>query len=174
MEDFDMRTISKYINGAAFIAVALIYASFAVRAAVTPNSIVTAQTPNRGVVQFLQGTDSAGTYKTLYTAGVNGSKCFGMYESNNDGSATHLVTVQIVNGGVKYGGMAITTASNDGFANATPAKALMSSTNWPGLPVDGNGNPTIYLVSGDTLQATFATSLTSSDLINIYVSCVDF
>ena len=47
-------------------------------AAVTANSVVTAQTPNRGVVQFLQGTDSAGTYKTLYTAGTNGSICFGL------------------------------------------------------------------------------------------------
>ena len=36
-------------------------------AAVTPNSDVTPQTPNNGKVQFLQGTDSAGTYKTLYT-----------------------------------------------------------------------------------------------------------
>lgn len=169
-----MRICSKRVLVAALGVLTLIATVIGVGAAVTPNSIITAQIPNRGIVQFLQGTDAAGTYKTLYTAGINGSKCFGMYETNNDGSATHLVTVQVVNGGVRYGGMAITTASNDGFANAAPAKALMSNTNWPGLPIDGNGNPTIYLVSGDTLQATFATALTSSDLINIYVSCVDF
>lgn len=169
-----MRICSKRVLAAALGVLTLIATVIGVGAAVTPNSIITAQIPNRGIVQFLQGTDAAGTYKTLYTAGINGSKCFGMYETNNDGSATHLVTVQVVNGGVRYGGMAITTASNDGFANAAPAKALMSNTNWPGLPIDGNGNPTIYLVSGDTLQATFATALTSSDLINIYVSCVDF
>ena len=143
-------------------------------AAVTPNSIVTAQTINRGKVQFLQGTDTAGTYKTLYTAGANGSKCFGMFETNNDSMATHLVTVQVFNGGVAYGGVAVTSASSDGFANATPAKSLMSPANWPGLPVDANGNPFIYLVSGDTIQATFATALTSMDLINIYINCVDF
>jgi hypothetical protein len=143
-------------------------------AATTPNSIITAQTPNRGIVQFLQGTDTAGTYKTLYTGAAAGSRCVGMYETNNDGTATHLVTVQIVNTSVKYGGMAITTAVNDGFANGAPAKALMSPTNWPGLPLDQYGNPYIILVSGDTIQATFATALTSTDLINIYVSCVDF
>lgn len=143
-------------------------------AATTPNSVVTPQTPNRGIVQFLQGTDSAGTYKTLYTAGSNGSICKGMVETNNDGSATHLVTVEVVNGGVKYGGMAITTASNDGYANATPAKALMAAGNWPGLPIDSDGNPYIVLISGDTIQATFATALTASDKINIYVACSDF
>ena len=49
-----------------------------VLAATTPNSVVTAQTPKLAVVQFLQGTDTAGTYKTLYTGGANGSKISGM------------------------------------------------------------------------------------------------
>lgn len=48
-------------------------------AATTPNSIITVQTPNRGIVQFLQGTDTAGTYKTIYTAGANGSKMTGLF-----------------------------------------------------------------------------------------------
>lgn len=151
-------------------------------ATTTANSVITAQTPNRGVVQFLQGTDTAGTYKTLYTAGSNGSKCFGLWETNNDASATHLVTVQISSSTSAhcspatscYGGVALTTASNDGFANAVPAKNLMSATNWPGLPVDGNANPFLYLKSGDTLEATFATALTSSDWLNLTTDCVDF
>lgn len=143
-------------------------------AAVTGNNFITAQTPNRGIVQFLQGTDSAGTYKTLYTAGTNGSKCYGGYETNNDGSSTHLITIEVVNTAVKYGGVSFTTASNDGYANAVPAKAFMSSTNWPGLPVDNNNNPYITLASGDTLQATFATALTSTDKINLVINCSDF
>lgn len=143
-------------------------------AATTPNSAVTVQTPNRGVVQFLQGTDVAATYKTLYTASANGSKISGIYETNNDGSATHLVTCQIVNGGVKYGGVAITTASNDGFANAVPSKNFMSSGNWPGLPLDWQGNPYLFMVSGDTLQCTFATALTSSTVINLVAISGDF
>ena len=143
-------------------------------AAVTANSVVTPQTPNRGIVQFLQGTDSAGTYKTLYTAGSNGSKCSALWETNNDGSATHLVTVEIVNGGVNYGGVAVTTASNDGYANATPAKNFMAPSNWPGLPLDSDGNPFFFLASGDTLKATFATALTASKWINLAVICADF
>jgi len=143
-------------------------------AAVTGNNVVTAQTPNRGIVQFLQGTDAAGTYKTLYTAGTNGSRCNAIWTTNNDGSATHLITLQIINGGVKYGGVALTSVNSAGFANGMPAQSLLSSANWPGLPIDSDGNPYVQLVSGDTLQATYATTLTSTDLINIVASCSDF
>jgi hypothetical protein len=143
-------------------------------AAVTANSFVTSQTPNRGVVQFLQGTDSAGTYKTLYTAGSNGSRCNAIWSTNNDASATHLLTLQIVNSTVKYGGVAVTSVESAGFANAVPAQNLLSPTLWPGLPADQYGNAFIQLVSGDTLQATYATTLTSSDLINIVAICSDY
>jgi hypothetical protein len=149
-------------------------AAGAAEAATTPNSIVTPQTPNRGIVQFLQGTDNAGTYKTLYTAGANGSRCYGMVMNNNDASTTHLVTVQIVNTAVKYGGTALTTVLSSGFTTAVPPQPLMSPTVWPGLPLDQYGNPYIQLISGDTIQATFGTALTTSDLINLYVSCGDF
>ena len=142
-------------------------------AATTPNSVITAQTPNRGVVQFTSSS-TAGTYATLYTAGTNGSRCNAMWTTNNDASATHLVTVQIVNTSVKYGGTALTSVSSAGFANATPAQNLMSSTVWPGLPTDSDSNPYLQLVTGDTLQATFATAITSTDVLNIVVSCADF
>lgn len=149
-------------------------AAGAAEAATTPNSIVTPQTPNRGVVQFLQGTDSAGTYKTLYTAGSNGSRCYGMLMNNNDTATTHLVTVQIVNATVKYGGTALTTVLSAGFVSGTAPQSLMSSSVWPGLPADQYGNPYTQLVSGDTIQATFGTALTTSAVINIFTSCSDF
>lgn len=156
------------------LAAALAFQIGVAEAAVTANSFVTPQTPNNGKVQFLQGTDSAGTYKTLYTAGSNGSRCYGLWSTNNDGSATHLITLQIVNNSVKYGGIALTSVESAGFANGAPAQNLLSSSVWPGLPIDQYGNPYIQLVSGDTLQATFATSLTTSDVINIVASCSDF
>lgn len=142
--------------------------------AVTPNSIVTAQTPTRGLVQFLQGTDTAGTYKTLYTAVTAATKCFGMWETNNDATATHVVTLQVVNTSVKYGLEAFTTGLGDGLVTGVPAKNVFSPINLPGLPSDSDNNPYIILQSGDTLQATFATALTATDLINLEVVCADF
>jgi hypothetical protein len=155
------------------------------QAAVTANNPITPQVINRAVAQFLQGTDAAGTYKTLYTAGSNGSRCVAVQTTNNDGSATHLLTFQLVNGGVKYGGTAITTVSSAGFANANPAQLITKVPSyspwvpttglplWP-LPEDSDGNGFIEMISGDTLQVTFATNLTASTLINVYASCVDF
>ena len=157
-----------------YLIAAAIFGITSANAAVTPNSAVTAQTPNRGIVQFLQGTDVAGTYKTLYTAGANGSKCNALWETNNDASATHLITVQIVNGGIKYGFAAATTASNDGFVNAKPPLNIMSTTITGNLPLDSDGNPYFLMVSGDTLQATFATALTATDVINLEALCADF
>jgi len=159
----------------AFIGVPLLaIATGAAYAAVTSTPVFV-QTPNRGIVQFLQGTDSAGTYKTLYTGGANGSKCTGMFLTSTDSTA-HLVTVQLVTSAVKYGGTAVTTGTTTpGFAAAAGAVNVMSAANWPGLPIDSDGNPYIYLAgSGDTLQATFATNLSSSTLINIVAICADF
>lgn len=149
--------------------------AFPTLAATTANSVVTAQTPKLALVQFLQGTDTAGTYKTLYTGSANGTKVSGLWMNNNDPSATHLVTCQIVRSTVLYGGVAVTSVVNAGYANAVPAMNLMSTTAWPGLPVDGNGNPYIYLANAsDSLQCTFATALTSTDLLNVSAIVSDF
>lgn len=143
-------------------------------AAVTPNSFVAPQTPNRGIVQFLQGTDVAGTYKTLYTSSANGSRCYSMFLTSTDPSP-HLVTIQLVNSAVKYGGVALTTGSTSpGFLSAAPALTPMSQANWPGLPLDANGNNYIQMISGDTLQATYATNLQNNTVINLVATCADF
>jgi hypothetical protein len=141
-------------------------------AATTPNSFVSPQTPTRGIVQFLQGTDAAGTYKTLYTASANGSRCYGMWSSNIDVGATHLISVTIVNSAVKYGGVAVTSVVGAGFSAGVPTQNLL--TNWVGLPIDQYGNPYIQLVSGDTIQATYATNLNTATSISIVASCSDF
>lgn len=98
----------------------------------------------------------------------------GIWETNNDPSATHLVTCQIVNGGVKYGGVALTTVSSSGFANNVPAVNLLDPSVWSGLPVDSDGNPYLMMISGDTLQCTYATALTASDVINLMANATDF
>jgi hypothetical protein len=141
-------------------------------AGVTANSVVTAQTPNNGKQNFVQGTDSAGTYKTIYTAGTNGSKCNAVSVANDDASATHVITFEVVNGGTSYHFSTFTTTSPASGSYST-ANAL-SVTNWAGLPTDSDGNPYLQLVNGDVLKATFATALTSADEIDVFAACADF
>lgn len=132
------------------------------------------QTPKLYLCQLLQGTDVAGTYKTIVTGAANGTKVSALWENNNDGSATHLVTVQLKRGSVLFGGAAFTTVSSEGFVNGTPAKNILSVAIWPGLAIDSDGNPYLFLESGDLLQATYATALTSSTLINLAATASDF
>ena len=143
-------------------------------AAVTATPVFV-QAPKLATVQFLQGTDTAGTYKVLYTGGTNGSKIVGIIATSNDASASHLVTCQLARSAVSYGGVAVTVPVNAGFANAAPPVSLMSPTVWAGLPFDSDGNPFLYLSgSGDTITCTFATALTTSDVINVIAVVADF
>lgn len=159
---------------ALLLAAALAFAAEPAIAAPTPNSVVTPQTPNNGLQNFVQGTDATATYKTVYTAGGNGSKCVGLIETNNDGSATHLVTIAITNGGTDYVIVAVTTASNDGNGAGVPPKNLLATSNLPGLAIDSDGMPYLILKSGDTLRAQYSTSLTLTTRINLVATCADF
>lgn len=134
-------------------------------AAVTATPIFV-QTPQAEGAAF---TASPLTYKIIYTGGTNGSKITSVTCINTDTSATHLVTVAIntVSASVLCSAtaadctssVAITVAINSGSATAIPATNMMSAANWPGLPVDSDGNPYIYLTSAESLQATYATAL---------------
>ena len=132
------------------------------------------QTPSIGNQTFIQGTDTAGTFKTIYTGGSNGSKCTALMAISNDNSASHLLTTEIVHSATTTP-MASVTIPVSGAANTYGATLnLMSAANWTGLPIDSDGNPYFYLASGDTLKATFATTLTSTNQINFMAVCADF
>jgi hypothetical protein len=156
------------------IAACVALSALSSQAATTPNSIVTPQTPNRGILQFTSSS-TAGTYATLYTAGSNGSKCYAVVSSNTD-STTHLLTVGLFNSSTQYSQVSVTSTANAGNANGTAPQNLLSTTIWSngGLPQDSEGNYYLLLASGDTLEATFATSISSGKVVNLYAECVDF
>jgi hypothetical protein len=141
--------------------------------AVTANSYITPQAPNRGVLQFTTAS-TASTYLTLYTAGANGSKVFGVIGTTSD-TATHAASIAVVVGAVKYQFGDVTIPSTAGTVGTVPPVALFSAANTPGLPVDNDGNPYIVLVSGDTLQATFSTALgLAGSVLNIVCMAADY
>lgn len=142
-------------------------------AAVTATPVFV-QTPNIGNQTFISGTDSAGTFKTIYTGATNGSKCVGLYAISNDNTATHLLTVEIIHGATTTPIEAVTIPLS-GVANTYGVTLnLWSPANFPGMPVDSDGNPYIYLTNGDTLKMTFATAITATDQINVVATCADF
>ena len=165
----------------------LVLLAVPVHAAVTPNSYITPQTSKTTTTHFVQGTDTAGTYKTIYVpTSTSGSRIVGIWVTTTDGSLSHLVTVAVSSSTSSHcgtmatsttcaPGAAVTVAANSGFAASTPAVNLLTSTNWPGLPVDSDGNP--YLALSDntqTIELTFATALTSSTKLSVTVIASDF
>lgn len=164
----------KFLNR--LLIAALLTFSGAAIAATTPNSAITAQTPQGGggVQNFVQGTDTAGTYKTVYTAGANGSMVKGIVITSNDASVAHLVTCQINNGTTGYTIGAVNVPVSSGYIAAAAPINFMAPANIPGLAIDNNGNPFFYLASGSTLKCTYATALTTSDLINVVATGADF
>lgn len=152
-------------------------------ATVTQNAIVTAQTPVMTVTTFVQGTDTAGVYKSIKVGGANGSKIIGIFVTSNDAVLTHLVTVQVSTSASAHcspqsncgGGTAVTIPISSGFASAAGAVNMMLAANWPGLPIDSDGNPFLFLTgSSQTLEATYATTPTTSDQLAITVISADF
>lgn len=152
-----------------------------VRAAVTQNAIVSTQAPQNAVLNFIQGTDSALTYKTLYTGATNSSKVKGVYASSSDTTAHNVImAVDVTATGTHcassscYGQCYVSGLT--GAANyAANTANLMAPATCQGLPLDSQGNPFIYLKSTQTLEVTFTTALNvSSSQINIFAVIEEF
>jgi hypothetical protein len=140
---------------------------FAAEAATTPNTFTAPITPNMVVSQFTSSS-SAGTYVTVYTAGANGDVLNAIEVSTNDNTATaHVFTCGIFASTTQYVSTSFTLvkpATNTYIGTTTN---VLSTTNWPGLPVDQNGNPYLMIPANDTVQCTFATAITASDFIQV-------
>ena len=147
---------------------ALLLVPLVLWAAVTPNAPITPQTPKHYLVRFVQGTDSAATYKTLVTGGANGTRCMAVWMTTDDTTATHIMTFRITRSATPYQGPIATT-------NLTQLPVgILNSTLWPGLPTDSDGNSYLHLEPSDLLEVTFATALTAAKIIAVHAECWDF
>jgi hypothetical protein len=130
--------------------------------AVTANSIITAQAANRGHVQIANA--DAQAQKTVYTAGANGSLLRGLLLQSTDTSGRD-VQISITNSGTSYPLGTVTVPAGAGNSGSVPSVNALNSAQLPGLPLDTNGNPTLFLVSGDTLTVSALSTVTAAKLI---------
>lgn len=144
--------------------------------AVTPTAVFV-QTPKVAPQNFVQGTDAAGTLKTLFTAGSDGSKVVAVLAATDDGSATHVITLYLTRSAVDYYLGAYTLPVSAGTSGAAANVDLLAggpSNLIIGLPRDNDGQKYLFLQSGDTLRATFATALTAGKRIDILTIAGNF
>lgn len=144
--------------------------------AVTPTAVFV-QTPKVTPQNFVQGTDAAGTLKTLFTAGSDGSKIVAVVAATDDGSATHVITLYLTRSAVDYYLGAYTLPVSAGTSGAAANVDLLAggpSNLIIGLPRDNDGQKYLFLQSGDTLRATFATALTAGKRIDVLTIAGNF
>jgi hypothetical protein len=97
------------------------------------------------------GSDTNGT--TIYTAGTNGSRVYGVFFATTDTTAGgNNVFLYIKNGSTVYPIGQINVPVSSGNVASTPCVDGISPINCPGLPFDGTGKPYIELASGSTLK----------------------
>lgn len=130
------------------------------------------QLPKNGNVQILPA-DASGL-KTIYTGGANGSKISALIVTSNDTSARD-VTWGITVSAVFYPLGTITIPITAGQVNSAAAVNLLDLSKTPGLPVDSDGNPYIFLASASyTLQIKALTTVTAAKEIDINAMGADW
>lgn len=120
--------------------------------------------PLNAKVQITNATNLANV--TIVTSGASGSKLIGVIATSTDSSNRDIV-LKVTNGGTDYFLGTKSVPANAGFATGTPAINLFDSTVIVGLPIDSDGNPFLYLISGDTLTAATLTQLTAAKVVNL-------
>jgi len=133
--------------------------------AVTPNSLVTVQTPFRASIAI---TNAMGTTaQSLKVGGTNGSKIVAIVATSTD-TASRDFRFGILSGGTLYYLDTTTVPITAGTIAATaPVDFIGAST---GLPVDNDGQKYIFLASAsDTLQVQAVTAVTAT--FNVFFTC---
>lgn len=98
--------------------------------------------------------------KTVATAGANGSKVTGLIIASDD-TAAKVMQIWLTRSAVSYLLATVDIAALSGFDGIVPVVNAMNSTEWPGLPVDNDGQVYFFLESGDTLEISLTVAATA-------------
>jgi hypothetical protein len=140
-------------------------------AIVTANSIVTAQTPRAYKAQI---TTASGTLPvSLVAGGANGTKVISIICSNTDTSGYNL-TFSVLRSSSSYVLGTVAVAASAGSLAGSPPVSVLNQTNVPGIPLDSDGNPYLFLESTDTLQMANGSSIGAGKAISCHTVAADF
>jgi hypothetical protein len=127
--------------------------------------------PRLAVQNFVQAVDVAGTFKTVVIAGPNGSKVTSIVVCSTDTVNAHVVTIAVNRSTVRYTLNSANVVINTGTNGIVAPIDLFSTA---ALPVDNDGQKYLFLESGDTLDATFATALNTAQALMLMAVYGDF
>ena len=128
-------------------------------------------TVKNGQVQILPADTT--TYKTIYTAGANGSNIYHINVNSTDTSARDLLFAVTISG-TDYPLCTISCPANSGNTNSISILTILDNTRFGTQLVDSNGNKCMYLASGSILKVKSLTTLTAAKVISFFVQAGDF
>lgn len=128
------------------------------------------QTPKFTPAAFTNA-DSANTKKTIATAGSNGTKVVAVTAASSDSSA-RIAQLWLTRSATSYLLTSFNVPITAGSDGSSVSANLMSL--WQGLPRDNDGQSYFFLESGDTLQVSFTTQVTSAKEIDVVAHFANF
>jgi hypothetical protein len=123
-------------------------------------------------VQLVNGTGTGQV--VLMAAGTNGS----IVESINvtSGDVANVFVLYAFDGTTLHvlGEMAIAANAGNAAAGTTAALDVLRSGIIPGIPIDANGNPVLYVPSGWSLKVSAVTTITSGKSWDVVAMGADY
>lgn len=116
---------------------------------------------------------AANTKQTVCTAGADGTKVTALIATSTD-TSDRVAQVWLTRAAVSYLIASTNVPTLSGTNGSAASVNLLGSTLLPGLPVDNDGQRYLFLVSGDTLQVSFTTSITAAKEIDVVCISGDF
>jgi len=125
--------------------------------------------PRKALVQIVNA--DASSAKTLIVAGSNGNKVVNLVASSND-SSPRDIQVSLVRSATTYVLATTTVAANSGNAAGTAPVDLLAII--PNLARDQDGQPYLFLESGDTLVVGTLTTVTTAKIVSVHSDHAEF
>lgn len=151
------------------LAVALIVLTGILSMALTATPVFV-QTPRSWKIQ-ISGTP--GTTPVVFATPAAAMKITGCWAYSTD-TAARSVRLDIVRSATAYTQNIVAVNTPVATPGTNIPVNLLANTNFPGLPLDSDGNPYILLESTDTLQAAANAQLTAATFISITCNAADF
>lgn len=125
-----------------------------------PSFVSTVQTP---AAQFVNADGT--TFKTVMTAGSNGSRVDSLIATNTDGTNAYVVQLALQKSGVDYVLGEVNVPLGSGTNGTAKSVALLNSSDIPGLAYTEGG--ALFLASGVALRARPKTAVAGSNTLQI-------
>lgn len=111
--------------------------------------------------------DAAATVKTLYTAGTNDAVVKSITIRSDETANARVIDLIYYDGTTNYSLGAVNVPVNSGFSGAVASVDALSSTLFPGLPMDATGKRVLPMKAGHLLKVNNQTQVTSGKTVTI-------